>query len=90
MVPYFGTGLPNPDEGELRISKAFYDLGLKARYNIRLNGAVFQIFAGVKNIFNSYQDDFDRGIDRDPGYIYGPLLPRTLYLGIKIGNMIGK
>ncbi|WP_262921424.1 hypothetical protein [Maribellus maritimus] len=42
----------------------------------------------MKNIFNSYQNDFDEGIDRDPGYIYGSTLPRTVYLGIKVGNML--
>ena len=31
-----------------------------------------------KNIFNAYQKDFDRGADRDSGYIYGPSLPRRL------------
>jgi len=38
----------------------------------------------VKNIFNAYQNDFDKGADRDAGYIYGPSLPRTWFLGAKI------
>ena len=33
-------------------------------------------------------NDFDSGIDRDPAYIYGPTSPRTIYFGIKIGNML--
>jgi len=44
--------------------------------------------AGVKNIFNSYQSDFDSGIDRDPAYIYGPNTPRTIYFGIRIGSLL--
>ncbi len=88
LVPYFGVGLPDADEGELRESDAFFDLGVKLRYNVKINGATLQIFGGVKNIFNSYQDDFDYGVDRDPGYIYGPLNPRTIYFGINIGNKI--
>ena len=88
LVPYFGTTIANPEDGELRESGKFFDLGLKLRYTVRLNGAKMQLFTGIKNIFNSYQDDFDRGIDRDPGYIYGPMNPRTVYFGIKIGNMI--
>ncbi len=39
-----------------------------------------------KNIFNSYQSDFDMGINRDPGYIYGPGSPRTIYFGLKLGS----
>ncbi|MDD2386234.1 MAG: TonB-dependent receptor [Bacteroidales bacterium] len=89
LVPYFGTTLLNPEIGELRVSETFFDLGFKAQYNIKLNGAKLQIFAGIKNIFNSYQKDFDSGIDRDPAYIYGPMSPRTVYFGIKIGNMLG-
>jgi outer membrane receptor for ferrienterochelin and colicins len=42
----------------------------------------------VKNIFNSWQRDFDRGIDRDPAYIYGPAYPRSVYLGVKFGNLL--
>lgn len=36
-----------------------------------------QLFGGIQNAFNSYQSDFDIGIDRDAAYIYGPSRPRT-------------
>ncbi|MAE07869.1 MAG: TonB-dependent receptor [Bacteroidetes bacterium] len=88
LVPYFGPRLENPDEGKLMVSQRFYDMGFKVRYNTKLNGATLQVYTGIKNIFNSYQSDFDYGIDRDPGYIYGPLNPRTIYFGIKLGNVI--
>jgi len=88
LVPYFGTELPDPETGELRESDSFMELGMKISYGIRLNGATLQLFTGVKNIFNAYQDDFDSGVDRDPGYIYGPTSPRMIYAGIKFGNML--
>ncbi len=88
LIPYFGNRLASPETGELHQSDPFLDLGLKIRYDIHLKGAVLQVFGGMKNIFNAYQDDFDRGIDRDPGYVYGPGLPGTVYFGIKIGNML--
>lgn len=88
LVPYFGPLAIDPDAGELRETSPFFDLGMKAHYQVKINGASMQLFAGVKNIFNSYQSDFDSGIDRDPGYIYGPMSPRTVYAGIKIGNML--
>ncbi len=57
-------------------------------YDIKLTDAMkMEISTGVKNIFNSYQSDFDLGIDRDPAYIYGPISPRTIYVGVKIGNL---
>jgi outer membrane receptor for ferrienterochelin and colicins len=86
LVPYFGIQQENPNLGELRVTKAFYDIGLKLRYTIKLNSMCIQIFSGIKNILNSYQNDFDSGILRDPGYIYGPTQPRTIYLGFKLGN----
>ena len=85
---YTGSMLVPYNESVLRESDAFFDLGMKLRYNIRINGAKLQIYTGMKNIFNSYQDDFDSGIDRDPAYVYGPASPRTFYFGIKLGNML--
>ena len=60
----------------LRLS---YHIDLKEDFHIELSG-------GVQNIFNSYQDDFDIGAERDSQYVYGPARPRTFFLGIKIGN----
>ncbi len=85
LVPYFGP-LTDPGIGELRESGSFFDLGTKIQYNIKINGATLQLYTGIKNIFNSYQSDFDAGADRDPSYMYGPISPRTIYFGIKIGN----
>lgn len=85
LVPYFGTENPN---GELRTSERFFDLGVKLTYTVKLNGASVQFSSGIKNIFNAYQSDFDEGIDRDPAYMYGPVSPRTIYFGIKVGNFL--
>ncbi|MDA3854289.1 MAG: TonB-dependent receptor, partial [Bacteroidales bacterium] len=85
LLPYFGVEVP---EGELRNSTSFYDVGTKVSYRYKLNGASVEFSAGIKNIFNSYQSDFDRGINRDPAYIYGPLNPRTVYFGVKFGNLL--
>jgi len=88
LVPYFGPLAADPDAGELHQSSSFLDMGFKFSYDIKLNGASIRLFAGAKNFFNSYQNDFDMGIDRDPAYIYGPVSPRTLYFGIKVGNKL--
>lgn len=88
LVPYFGPVLDDPEEGELRTSNSFFDAGLRINYKIKFNVSQMSVYAGVKNIFNSYQSDFDRGIDRDPGYVYGPATPRTIYVGVKFGNVL--
>ncbi len=57
-------------------------------YDIHLtNETEIQFYAGVKNLFNQLQNDYDRGIFRDAGYIYGPAMPRTLNFGVKFGNL---
>jgi outer membrane receptor for ferrienterochelin and colicins len=89
LVPYFGTALPDPEAGELRRSQSFYDIGFKGAYDIKVTDNVkMELYAGVKNLFNSYQNDFDFGIDRDPSYIYGPLSPRMIYMGLRFGNFL--
>ncbi len=78
------------DSGFLSLneSDAFFDINLNAEAHFDISED-FQITlnAGVKNIFNSFQDDFQVGPTRDSDYVYGPALPRTFFLGIKIGKM---
>jgi outer membrane receptor for ferrienterochelin and colicins len=63
----------------------FYDLNLKLSYEFKLNSsAKLQLNGGIQNIFNSYQNDFDKGEFRDSGYIYGPALPRSFFFGFKV------
>ncbi|WP_111683094.1 TonB-dependent receptor [Winogradskyella tangerina] len=78
------------DSGFLSLneSDAFFDVNLNAEAHLDVSND-FQITfnAGVKNLFNSFQDDFQVGPTRDSDYVYGPALPRTFFLGIKIGKM---
>lgn len=66
------------------MTPSFFDLNIKLSYDIRLyKELTMQINGGVQNIFNAYQCDFDQGAERDSGYVYGPSLPRSWFLGIK-------
>jgi outer membrane receptor for ferrienterochelin and colicins len=40
----------------------------------------------VKNIFNSYQQNLDKGALRDAGYVYGLSLPHSFFVGLKFTN----
>jgi outer membrane receptor for ferrienterochelin and colicins len=88
LVPYFGPTITDPEEGELRESSSFVDLGIKLQYDMKWNGVTLRWFGGVKNMLAAYQNDFDKGIERDPAYMYGPNQPRAIYLGVKLGNML--
>jgi outer membrane receptor for ferrienterochelin and colicins len=63
----------------------FFDAGVKLAYDISLcdKAVVMQINGGMLNVFNSFQKDFDKGKDRDSNYIYGPMMPRSYYAGVK-------
>lgn len=61
---------------------SFWDMGCKISYGFSvLDICRLKLHAGIKNILNAYQKDFDKGENRDSGYIYGPSLPRSLVFG---------
>lgn len=57
--------------------KLAYDFTIYKYLTLQLNG-------GIQNITNAYQKDLDKGWNRDSGYIYGPSLPRSYYVGVKV------
>ena len=74
-----------PEWNELIKSKPFFDLGAKVSYDFRIFSKTdIQLFMGVNNIFNSFQDDYDFGPNRDSAYIYGPTMPASGYVGFKL------
>ena len=67
------------------VTKSFWDMGVKLCYTFHLSDIInLEVNAGVKNNFDSYQDDIDVGAGRDSAYIYGPTLPRTYFIGVKL------
>ena len=87
---YTGSMLIEHHAGMIEINEtvetpSFFDMGFKAAYDFKMYKSFsLQLNAGVQNMFNSFQNDFDFGADRDSGYIYGPTLPRTIFMGIKL------
>lgn len=61
---------------------SFWVLNTKIAYDISVWQSVMQLSAGVQNVFNAYQRDFDLGKNRDSAYIYGPAAPRAFYVGV--------
>ena len=66
-------------------TQSFFDASFKLTYTLNLYKSLnLNISGGISNIFNSYQKDFDKGDQRDSGYIYGPTLPRSLDFTIQL------
>lgn len=73
------------EQNRTELTPRFYELNFKVTYDFKLYKSItLQLNAGVGNILNSYQKDFDKGPNRDSGYIYGPGMPRTYFAGIKL------
>ena len=73
---------------ELNEVDPFFDLNIKLESHVDFTGEFMATFTlGVKNLFNSYQDDFEVGPARDSNYIYGPSAPRTWFIGVKFGKL---
>ena len=82
-IPHF-AGSPNQSVNEIVNTDSFSELSFKLNYTIPGEMISMDLFAGIKNIFNQYQSDFDIGKNRDSNYIYGPAQPRTTYFGVKL------
>lgn len=73
-----------PHWDELTKTKGFFNFGAKLSYQFNISKLnQLQVYTGISNIFNSFQNDYDEGPDRDSAYIYGPTMPRSAYFGIK-------
>lgn len=73
---------------ELIDSDPFFDVNIKVSYQFDLvNNIHLELSGGAKNIFDSYQPEFDSGPERDSDFIYGPMAPRSVFISIKIGNL---
>lgn len=85
MIPHF-SGSENQLIDEIFQSSPYSELSLRTSYKIDLNKSksAIQMYFGIKNIFNSYQNNFDIGKNRDSNFIYGPSQPRTFFAGIKL------
>ncbi len=88
--------VPNEGDNPVLVSTpTFFDLDFMISYDFSLRnankgiakkktGIVLQVNAGIQNITNSFQRDLEIGMERDGEYIYGPLLPRSFFGGLKL------
>lgn len=73
-------------QDQMEVTPWFFDWGIKFSYDLDIGKYCLVFDLGMRNIINSYQNDFDQGALRDGGYIYGPQRPRTLFFGIKFST----
>jgi len=67
-------------------TQSFVEWDIFASRTIPLHHQVYlELTGGVRNILNAYQSDFESGRERDATYIYGPIRPRSISFGLKVG-----
>ncbi|WP_319500613.1 TonB-dependent receptor [uncultured Draconibacterium sp.] len=90
LVPHYGLSgdAGTIEQDELFDSPSFMENNIKVGYTFELKriDSSVELFGGVSNMFDNYQDDFDKGKNRDSGYVYGPAKPRSIFFGIKLFN----
>lgn len=79
-VPHYAGDIP---ADRLEKSPSFFAVDLAVSKSFEIGENNLTLTAGVKNLFDDYQDDLDSGPNRDAGYVYGPRFPRMLHLGCK-------
>ena len=81
QIPHFAGYI---QEDRLEIGQSFWVVNAKLKRPFNFGQSkIFSIFLGVYNLFDSYQTDLDKGIERDSGYVYGPTRPRSFYTGFE-------
>lgn len=70
-------------------TKSFTDVSFRVGHTFPLTKikSGIELFGGMKNVFNAYQNNFDTGKNRDSNFVYGPNLPQTVFLGIKLKSL---
>lgn len=84
-VPHFAGYI---EHDQLERTSSFFDFNLKLSYDFKLfKHIALQINGGVQNILDSRQKDYDQGAARDSKYFYGPVQPRSYFIGLKLFNL---
>lgn len=90
LVPHdAGYGVEGVDRfSKVNITKespSFFEINTKFAYSFDIYKDIqLELNAGIQNIFNAYQKDFDTGAGRANDYIYGPMAPRSYFAGFKV------
>ncbi len=82
LVQHYAGYVTEDEEVE---TPEFLDINFRLSYDFEISeGTKLQFNAGIQNILNSYQKNFDQGAFRDAGFVYGPSLPRSIFVGLKL------
>lgn len=69
----------------LKSSVKFVETDITVSWKVKVTSNVTsKLTFGIKNLADEFQPDLDFGYSRDPGYVYGPMQPRTFSFSIDL------
>lgn len=67
------------------MTPSFLDLSARIARHFHLSSQTrLEVSVSCKNILDQHQKDLDVGAEKDSQYLYGPVMPRSFYLGAKL------
>ncbi len=81
LAPHYAGAIP---ENRLERTPSFLQVDLSVSRRIARGPVPMTLTLAVRNLTNAYQRDLDQGPLRDAGYVYGPRLPRTVTIAMRI------
>ncbi len=81
-IPHY-AGYIDEDRLETTPAWGIIDASYSRNFSIsRSDSQKMKINIGIRNLTDKYQDDLDKTIYRDAGYLWGPRTPRTFFLSV--------
>jgi outer membrane receptor for ferrienterochelin and colicins len=63
----------------------FFEMNVRFTYDFVLQSDTrLQLNAGINNIFDSFQRNFDTGPGKDAEFVFGPMMPRAFFAGVRL------
>ncbi len=83
LAPHFAGAIP---QNRLDRAPSFVQVDLSLARRLTSGRVPMTLTLAVRNLTNAYQRDLDQGPLRDAGYVYGPRLPRTVSVSVRVGG----
>lgn len=82
LIRHYAGFIPTDTQA---MTPSFFDCSARiARHFHISNHTRMEVSLSCKNILDQHQKDIDKGENKDSQYLYGPVQPRSVYLGVKL------
>lgn len=83
LAPHYAGAIP---ADRLETTPTFVQVDVSASRRLVDGPVPMTLTFTVRNLTDAYQKDLDQGPLRDSAYVYGPRMPRTMLLSLRIGR----